>query len=265
MENLKKAARTAYCIGLAGMVFPQFFYKEFGNNFFPAWPGLPWVAFWVYLFTAVTITACIAIVLEKRGRTVSLILGGLLLAMYCLGDIPYELIIDPYNNHLGSWANGLKELALAGGAFVVAGSFPDKVNVKKSFLIKLLEKLIPFGGIFFSITMILYGYAHFLYTQPISTLVPNWISGHVFWTYFAGAALMCSGIAIVFRIKLNITAMLLGTMIFLWLILIHLPHAIADPRGNNGNEIISAFSALAFSGIAFVIACGSVTKKLINK
>ncbi|MDB5138205.1 MAG: hypothetical protein JWR12_121 [Mucilaginibacter sp.] len=262
MENLKKAARIAYCIGLAGMVFPQFFYKEFGNNFFPAWPGLPWLEFWAYFFTAVTMMACIAIVLEKNGRTVALFLGGLLLAMYCLGDIPYEITIDPYNNHLGSWTNGLKELALAGGAFVVAGSFPDKVTVKKSFPVKLLGKLISCGGIFFSITMILYGYAHFLYTQPISTLVPNWISSHLFWTYFAGAALVSSGIAIVLRIKLNITAMLLGTMIFLWLVLIHIPRAIADPSGNKANEIISAFSALAFSGIAFVIACGSVTKKI---
>jgi uncharacterized membrane protein YphA (DoxX/SURF4 family) len=261
MEILTKTGRWFYCIGLVGMVAPQFFYQKFGVNFFPAWPGLAWVVFWTCLFTIVTIAACITIFLEIKARTVSLILGGILLAMYCLGNIPYEIIIDPYNNHLGSWANGLKELALSGGAFVIAGSFPEEANVRKSSLIKLLERLIPFGPVFFCITMIAYGYAHFLYTQQISTLVPNWIPGHIFWTYFAGAALICSGIAIVLRIKIKLAAMLLGITIFIWLIILHIPRGIADPLGNNANEVVSAFSALAFSGIAFVIVCVYSAKK----
>jgi uncharacterized membrane protein YphA (DoxX/SURF4 family) len=254
MEKFIRPARVAYCIGLTGMVFPQFFYKVFGSNFFPAWLHLPWVAFWACLFTVVTIAACIAIVFEKKARQASLILGGLLLAMYCFGYIPYEIIIAPYNNYLGTWADGLKEPALAGGAFIIAGSFAEKAEFPKTSIIKILEKLIPFGRIFFSITMILYGCAHFLYTKPISTLVPGWIPGHIFWTYLAGAALICSGIAIIFRIKLKLVATLLGTTIFIWLIIVHIPLAVADPFGNKSNSLISAFSALAFSGIAFVIA-----------
>src|SRR5579872_7298218 len=128
MEKLIKPARIAYCIGLAGMVIPQLFYKEFGPNFFPAWPHLPWTGFWSYFFTLIILAACAAIVFGKNGRTVSLILGGLLLAVYCFGYIPYELILEPHNNYLGSWAEGLKEPALAGGAFVMAGTFPKEVN-----------------------------------------------------------------------------------------------------------------------------------------
>ena len=260
MDKLTKAARIAYCIGLAGMVFPQFIYGEFGPNFFPPWPGLPWVALWAWLFTIITIAACIAITFNKKPHEVSLILGTLFLALFCFGFAPYELFIDPNNKHLGSWANGLKELALAGGAFVIAGSFPGKIIKPPS--IKLLEKLIPFGPFFFCTTMIAYGYAHFLYTQPISTLVPSWIPGHIFWTYFAGVALMASGIAIVLRIKIKIAAMLLGIMIFLWLIMLHIPLAVADPPGQNANSIISAFSALAFSGIAFMIATSAIKRRI---
>jgi uncharacterized membrane protein YphA (DoxX/SURF4 family) len=264
MDKLIKTARLAYCLGLAGMVIPQFFYGEFGANFFPKWPGLPMVAFWVYLFTIVTIAACIAIAFEKKARTAALILGGLLLATYCLGYIPYELIIEPNNKHLGSWGDGLKESASAGGAFVIAGSFPEDITAGKSTLIKWLEKLIPFGRIFFCITMILYGFCHFFYTQPISTLVPNWIPGHIFWTYFAGVALIGLGGAIVFRIRLQNAAMLLGAIILIWLIILHIPLAIADPFGNKANSIVSAFSALAFSGIAFVIACNAFNEKWLS-
>lgn len=256
MEILNKTGRIFYCIGLAGMVFPQFFYKQFGSNFFPAWPGLPWVAFWVYLFTAITLAGCIAIAFNKWPRVVSLVLGCLLLAMYCFGYIPYELIVAPYNNHLGTWGDGLKEPALAGGLLVIAGSFPREINVQRSSFIKLLEKLIPLGPFFFCLTMVLYGICHFLYTAPISTLVPNWIPGHMFWTYFAGAALIGLGIAIVFRLRLRLSAMLLGSIILIWLIILHIPFAIADPFSQNSNSVVSAFSALAFSGTAFVIASG---------
>jgi hypothetical protein len=50
-------------------------------------------------------------------------------------------------------------------------------------------------------------------------------------------------------------------MIFLWFVLLHIPRAIADPFTNNGNEVASAFDALAFSGIAFLIALERPRKK----
>jgi len=255
MEKLIKPARIAYCIGLAGMVIPQLFYKQFGSNFFPAWPGFPLTVFWLYFFTAIIIAACAAIIFEKNGRVVSLILGGLLLAVYLFGYIPYELIIEPHNNYLGSWGDGLKEPALAGGAFVVADSFPKEVTRQTSAFIKFLEKLIPFGPVFFCITMILYGVCHLLYTKFISPLVPAWFPGSpIFWTYFAAVTLIGSGIAIAIGIKQKLAANLLGIMIFIWLIIIHIPLAIKDPFSHEANSLVSAFSALAFSAIALLIA-----------
>jgi hypothetical protein len=260
--ELKKIARIAYCIGLMGMVIPQLFYGKFGSNFFPAWPGMQWISFWAGFFTVIILVACIAIIFEKQPRRVSLILGGLLLAMYIFGDVPYELITDPYNNYLGSWGDGLKELALAGGAFVIAGSFSQDANLKRPGFIRWLEKLIPWGSIFFCITMVLYGVCHFLYTKPISALVPGWIPGHIFWTDVAGVALIGLGLAIALRIKLKITATALGIIIFIWLIMLHIPRAIAESYVNGANETVSAFSALAFSAIAILIACNASKKKL---
>jgi len=230
---------------------------------FPSWPAdIPGVAIIAYIGSAALVGAGVAIILEKRAREVSLVLGGVLLALFCFSYAPYEIIVDPYSKHLGSWTSALKELALSGGAFVVAGSFPEqKSNHKESFLINFLEKIIPFGSIFFSITMISFGIAHFLYVQLVSTLVPSWIPDHIFWTYFAAVALIGSGVAIILKIQLRAIGILLGTMIFLWFVVLHIPRAVADPLIQRGNEITSAFSALAFSGIAFVISGGYYTKK----
>jgi hypothetical protein len=156
------------------------------------------------------------------------------------------------------WSNAFKALALSGGAFVVAGSFPEeKTNTgDEPLLMRLLGRVVPLGRVFFSITMITFGIDHFLYVSNVATLVPAWIPGHVFWTYFAGVALIGSGTAIILRIRLKLIGILLGTMIFLWFVLLHIPRAIADPSGLKGNEVTSVFEALGFSGIAFVLAYG---------
>jgi hypothetical protein len=254
MEKLIKPARIAFCIGLAGMVAPQYFYHVFGANFFPAWPGLPGVAFWASIFTTLVLAACFAIIFEIKPRRVSLILGALLLAVYIFGYFPYDAFFAPYNNHLGTWADGLKETALAGGAFVIAGSFPTQTNAQQPPFIKFLEKLIPFGPFLFCTTMVLYGVAHFLYAPLIAPMVPAWIPWHIFWTYFAGVTLIGSGLTIILKIQLKCVAFLLGLMIFIWLLIIHIPMTINDPFGGQCNALIGAFSALAFSATAFLIS-----------
>jgi len=59
------------------------------------------------------------------------------------------------------------------------------------------------------------------------------------------------------KIKIGLIASLLGTMIFIWFIFLHIPRVIASPFAYMGGEVTSAFLALAYSGIAFVIAGAS--------
>lgn len=162
--------------------------------------------------------------------------------------------------HFGDWENAAKELALASGAFVIAGCFPEK---NENRLIRSLNKLVPFGAILFSITIISFSIDHFLYATDAADYVPSWIPFHLFWIYFCGIALLGSGIAIILKIKPGLIAALLGSMIFMWFIVLHIPRVIASPVPDIGSEVTSAFLALAYSGIAFVIA-GSTKKKEEN-
>jgi hypothetical protein len=118
----------------------------------------------------------------------------------------------------------------------------------------LLEKLIPAGPVLFSLMLIAFGTDHFLYTTGVSRLVPEWIPGAVFWTYFSAVALIGSGAAILFRIKPTLIASLAGIMIFIWVFILHLPGAINTPGMGNSNALTASFHALGFSGIAFMIA-----------
>ena len=256
MDNrLVKTGRLLYGSSIVAIGLLQLCYRGFRPVILPAW-HIPGLIFWVWLAGFLLIGAGTAIVLEKQTYSISLLLGGFFLALFVLGHVPYELFVDPYSKNLGVWTNALKELALSGGAFALAGSLPGEGDPlqKRHPLIRLLEKFIPLGRVFFSITMISFGIDHFLYTKGVSTLVPAWIPGPTFWTYFAAVALIGSGLAIILKIELRRVAFLLATMIFLWVIVLHIPRAITDPFGAESNEVISVFEAVNFTGIAILIA-----------
>ncbi len=268
MEILIKISRISYGLMVAALGFQQLAYADFRPVVIPPlWlANIPGYVIWVYLLSVILITAGIAIMIDKKTRLASLILGGIFLLLLIFCEIPYEIFNDPNNGHLGVWGDALKELAFAGGAFVVAGSYPTTVAEvpKNNSLTNLLEKLIPLGSVFFSITMVCFGICHLLYAVFISALVPNWIPGHIFWTYFAGVALIGSGLGIIFNIKLKLNALLLALMIFLWFIFLHIPRGVADPFSGKGNEISSIFEAFGFSGTAYLIACGYFLPKETN-
>ncbi len=159
-------------------------------------------------------------------------------------------------SRLDVWFNAGEELAYCGGAFVMAGSFAENnwSRNKKNLFLSWLEKLIPFGRIFFAILMLLFGCSHFVFTDFVATMVPGWIGAPLFWTYFAGAALILSSIAIIFKIWIKVVALLLAIMLFLFFIFFHIPDAVANPYTMHGNEIVRAMVALLFCGIALVIA-----------
>lgn len=250
MENLNKLWRAFFAVGMIGIAVQQMICKDFRPVVllpgYPAW--LTHRVIWTYIFSIALIAACAGIIFEIKARSASLIMAGAFFLLVLL----FQISGQPYPGHIGSWTDAFKELTFSGGAFIVAGSFPQENN--PSGLIKLLGKLIPLGKYFLAITMAIFGFMHFVYPDFVSTLVPDWIPGHHFWTYFAGVALMAGGLGIMLNIKRPLAAKCLGIMIFLWFIVLHIPRAIADPHSGNGNEWTSVFEALAFSGMAFILA-----------
>ena len=259
MKYIIKTSRLIYGIAIVVYGIQQFIYGNFRRVQLPPWQyHLPALNIIAYVTGAGLIVAGASIIFDIRTRNTSLVLGGIFLLLVCLVHVPYELISEPNKSyHLGLWESTLKELALAGGAFVVAGSYDETQLKEKSVLINFLEKLIPYGSLFFSITIVSFGIAHFMYEKFIETMVPSWIPDHTFWTYFSGTALIGSGGCIILDISKQKIAALLGTMLFLWFWLVHIPGAIpANPAIDRGNLVSSAFDALAFSGTAFLIAVG---------
>jgi uncharacterized membrane protein len=252
MGKLSAVGRIFYGIAIAGLGFLTIYYQDFPYMLIP--PKHLWIPGFVklaYISGALFILAGVGIVFEIRTRLISLLLGTVLLLIFCFYFIPYQFMVSPNYMHLVDWENAEKELALAGGAFVMAGCFSEKNG---NSLNRFSRKLIPFGSFLFSITMISFGILHFLYAKDVSDYVPSWVSNRLFWAYLAGTGLISSGLAIILKIKTGLAASLLGAMIFIWFSILHVPRVIVSPVAYMGSEVTSALIALAYSGIAFVIA-----------
>jgi uncharacterized membrane protein YphA (DoxX/SURF4 family) len=233
--------------------FELFYFRQFVPMVEPLWAqAIPGLAFWVYLVGILLIVAGGAILTGIKARLAATLLAGLFLLSFVLLQVPGKVIAG--DTSLGGWTIPLKALTMAGCALVVAGTFPPTgPGMDRRNPIGWLEKLIPYGMYALAIQVILFGIDHFLYATPIATLVPAWIPGHLFWTYFAGVALIASGVGMIAGVKARLAATLLGAMILIWVLVLHIPRAIADPYSGIGNELTSAFEALAKSGVAFIL------------
>jgi uncharacterized membrane protein len=240
--------RIFYAIGLIGIGIQHFLFADFIPVMLPYWPRwIPGRPFWAYAAGAALIAAGAAILLGIQAGRVAAITGAAILVLVVLDHVPAQLAAGP--GQLAAWTNAFKALTMAGGAWVVAASLEEKWKAARP-----IEVLMPLGRFGLLITVIVFGIDHFLYPAFVATLVPKWIPGAMFWTYFAGVALIAAGTAMILRIQARLASLLLGIMIFLWFVFLHIPRAIADPHSGKGNEWTSVFEALAFSGIAFILA-----------
>ncbi|QHS52338.1 hypothetical protein [Edaphobacter sp. 12200R-103] len=246
---LAPVGRILYAIGLGSIGLMHFFYLNFPWVVIPDFPGwLPFRLLWIFVIGLALMVAGVCILFNLKGRQVAAWTGVGLLTLVVVAHVPNQLR-GQYAAVLGAWTNTLKEMSLAGGAWIAALSLADD----DSRLPAWLERSLPAGRYMFGTMLAIFGFDHFLYPQFVASLIPSWIGAQMFWTYFAGSALIAGGLGIMVRRVAKPASLLTGVMIFLWVPMLHIPRAIVDPYTNVGNEWASVWEALAFSGMAWML------------
>jgi uncharacterized membrane protein len=211
----------------------------------PAW--MPSHSVSAYLVGVVLVAAGLAILSDRMARSATSVVGAMILLMFLLLAAP-NVVANPLVGFM--WTNPLKSLALVGGAMILIGTLPDGHVLSPP--TRGPWRLESLGTVFLAIFLVVCGMQHFVYRDFVDTLVPSWIPAPRFWTYFTGMALFAGGVGILFRPAARLAATLSGLMIFLWVLLLHIPRALAGP--NHANETAGVFEALAISGVAFMVA-----------
>lgn len=124
---------------------------------------------------------------------------------------------------------------------------------------KGIEKTRPLGRISLAIPMAVFGAEHLSSGHNMLNAVPAWMPDRLFWIYFVGVALTVAALSIIFRIRMRLAAALLGFMLLCFVLMIHIPNAIAAPRNRIAWTIVARDSS--FSAGAILLAVASLKGK----
>jgi uncharacterized membrane protein len=105
-----------------------------------------------------------------------------------------------------------------------------------------MDRISLVGRVFFAIGRVAFGILHVIYGDFVTRVVPGWpawIPARLLWVYLTGATLIAGGAAILFGIEL---------------VMLHIPRAVAATDATRANETTAVFEALAFSGLALLLA-----------
>jgi hypothetical protein len=205
------------------------------------WPADPTARFAVACVTGAVFLACgAALVARRLVRPAGLAAATLILGWSLALHYPVAITGPAWS---GDWTNALKAAALAAGALAVAIANGRPVGAG---LVALRAASPYVVGAFF----LLCGIQHFMFAGFVATLVPSFIPGAYFWTYFAGVALVAAGIGFCTPPVRSLTARLAAAMVFSWVFLVHVPLIFTVGRG----EWMGVFEALGISGVCLALA-----------
>ena len=252
-KKLVSFGRLFFAIALLAWGAQHLVAGNFVTRVVPWWPAwIPGRTLWAYLVGAAMIAAGAAIIVRVQARAAALAFSALAFASFALLHLPLVLKGALLG---GAWTAAGKALVMCGGAICIAVSLDDEERHVADRLFAsepTRSALIMWGRVCLGAFMILGGIQHFKFDQFVATLVPAWIPGALFWTYFAAVALIAGGTGIIVSRVTRLASVLSGAMIFSWVFLVHIPRALHDPH--NAGEVAAVFEALAFSGVAFLLA-----------
>jgi uncharacterized membrane protein len=244
-QNSSRYPVVAFAIALIGMATQHFLFGEFITGRAPAWPeSIPGKIGFAYITGFLFIVTGLALVFRKQARLFLLLTGFTILAWAGLRSI-FELIMNP--EYGGLLTSTMKALTLGSGAFIIGNTLQAGND---QFAPKVFPKLAPVGNVLLGLFFIVGGVQHFIFADFVKFLVPSWIPGQLFWTYFAGVALILAGISLITRIKIALSSLLGGIMVGIWVIVLHIPRAV---EAGNQNEWTAVCEALAVSSLLLTI------------
>jgi uncharacterized membrane protein YphA (DoxX/SURF4 family) len=250
MPNLLKVGRYFLAVPLLVFAIQYLVIGKYQGGLAPMPPWAQGGAVGAYLVGVLLLATSAALLIAKQARLLSLVTG----AWFVFSFFVFHL------QHASSvWSNGndrtraFETLCIGVGLLALAAMSPDESFGAMSG--DMNRKLIVASRIVFGVSMVIFGWQHFMYAQFLVNLVQTWLPAHASWIYFTGTAMMAAGAAIATGMLARIAGISLGVMFALFFLTLHLPRVLAAIH--NQDEITSMFVALAFSGISLIFAASA--------
>lgn len=115
-----------------------------------------------------------------------------------------------------------------------------------------MDKVMPWGRLFFAIPIAVFGTEHFTLTTTIAAMVPRWIPAHTFWVYVIGSGFLCAGLSMIVLVRARLAAALVAMTFLIFVCTMDLPGALTHAHNRFAWEL--ALRELSFGSGAFALA-----------
>ena len=116
---------------------------------------------------------------------------------------------------------------VAGAVTLIVGV----IGFKKDFASTCrLDRIILLAPMFVAVPMAIFGADHLVFVDFVARIIPSWIPWHLFWAVFVGICLIAGGLGIAIR-RYEISGLaLFGTMMYLFVLLMHIHSIVHFPK-----------------------------------
>ena len=115
-----------------------------------------------------------------------------------------------------------------------------------------LDKVVALGSLCFAAPLAVFGAEHLSEARSIMLGVPSYMPWHLFWAYFVGCALLSASLSIAIRTQVRWSGLLFGIMMVLFVAMLHVPRALANPHDRFAWTIV--IREMSFAGGGWILA-----------
>ena len=126
-----------------------------------------------------------------------------------------------------------------------------------------LDKIVALSNLCFAIPLAVFGALHLSAVNFVLPAVPTYMPWRLFWAYLVGFALLTASFSIATKIQVRWSALLFGTMMFLFVVMLDIPGALANPRDRFAWTL--AVRELSFAGGGWILAGNAMQGQVGNK
>ncbi len=129
-----------------------------------------------------------------------------------------------------------------------------------------LLKVVALANLCFAVPLAVFGALHLSAAESVMSIVPSYMPWRLFWAYLVGFVLLAASLSIATKIQVRWSGLLFGIMMFLFVAMLDIPGALANPKDRFGWTLLLRESAFASGGLIFAgnAMHGSVKAKLIT-
>jgi uncharacterized membrane protein len=235
------AGHLLFALGLAGLGVLSLFSGDFAYVWQPVPTWVPAREILAHLSGALLLAGGISLLVKRTASLASFTMTAFLLGWVLVLQIP-RVVHTPGNE--GMWL-GLAECTflMTGGWTLFALLANPQARTRMSFVTS--PRGTRLARILFGLACLPLGLSHFIYSDATAGMIPAWIPAHLGFAYLTGAGHIATGLAVLFGVLPRLAATCEAAMITLFVILIHIPGAAAEPSSRFAWTMVFVATALA--------------------